>query len=61
MAQLDEILKKYVGPGAEGQGLQGAAFIVKDTTGVFLFTVIPITCPRLHQSLLIGDARQGAV
>jgi hypothetical protein len=33
MAQLDEILNKYVKPGAEAQGLQGSAFIVKDKNG----------------------------
>lgn len=34
MAQLDAILDKYVKPGAEVQGVQGAAFVVKDKHGM---------------------------
>jgi hypothetical protein len=33
MAHLDDILNKYVKPGAEAQGLQASAFIVKDKNG----------------------------
>jgi hypothetical protein len=39
MAQLDEILNKYVKPGAEAQALQGSAFIVKDKHGMLLMAV----------------------
>jgi hypothetical protein len=41
MAPLDEILNKYVKPGAETQGLQGSALIVKDRHGMWPMIVLP--------------------
>ena len=51
MAQLDKILEKYVKPGAEAQGLQGAAFIVKDRDGMFS-TVVAFRSVLVYASFL---------
>jgi hypothetical protein len=61
MAELDEILNKYVEPGTEAQALQGVAFIVKDKDGMLVLTSAFIMCLCLSHSLYVYHHRQYTV